>query len=120
MVKATANTNTNPGLPNGKEPCPGPTNGEAPAAPAQESAAREGAKGDMGPRRMPDHVRRHIIMLRDGQAYLPAAYRVVWFREEHPEWAIVTDLIEGGCQAGWATVRASIVTDDGRVIATGM
>jgi hypothetical protein len=69
---------------------------------------------------MPDHVRRHLISLRDGQVYLPSAYRVLWFREDHPDWAIVTDLIEGGHQAGWATVRASVISSDGRVIATGM
>ncbi len=75
---------------------------------------------DTGVRRMPDHVRRRLITLRDGQMYLPSAYRVVWFREDHPDWAIITELIEGGQQAGWATVRASVITDNGRVIATGM
>jgi hypothetical protein len=90
------------------------------AAVESEAASRDTSRPDVGTRRMPDHIRKHVIMLRDGQAYLPSAYRVVWFREEHPDWAIVTDMIEGGYEPGWATVRASIVTSDGRVVATGM
>lgn len=87
---------------------------------ADAKAGQSTAVPDTGVRRMPDHVRRRLITLRDGQWYLPSAYRVVWFREDHPDWSIVTELIEGGHQAGWATVRASVIADDGRVISTGM
>lgn len=87
-------------------------------APDQETAPC----GDSAslPRRMPDDVRKRLIRLRDGKQYLPAAFRVVWFRDDHPDWSIVTDIIEGGYEAGWATVKASILTPDGRIVATGM
>ena len=75
---------------------------------------------EKGIRTMPDQVRKHVITLRDGKHYLPSAFRVLWFRLDHPDWSIITELIEGGFEAGWATVRASVLADDGRVIATGM
>ncbi len=71
-------------------------------------------------RRMPEGIRKHLIRLSSGQQYLPAAFRLVWFRDECPEWGIMTELVEGGHAAGYATVRAVITHLDGRVIATGM
>jgi len=93
------------------EPAPQATCDEA-AAPASETAST--------PRRMPDDVRKHLLRLRDGKLYLPAAFRVVWFRNEHPDWSIVTDTVEGGFEAGWTTVKATILTADGRIVSTGM
>lgn len=72
------------------------------------------------PRRMPDEVRKHLIHLRDGVLYLPSAARVLWFRMEHPDWTILTDLVEGGYHLGYATVRATVLTDRSRPIATGL
>lgn len=71
-----------------------------------------------GRRVMPEHLRRHLIRVTGGQ-YLPAAYRLVWFREECPDWSIITEMIEGGQEAGYATVRATVMNRDGRIIATG-
>jgi hypothetical protein len=69
---------------------------------------------------MPDSLKRHIVTVSSGRPYLPAAYRLVWFREECPDWGISTELVEGGQAAGFATVRAVIFNDEGRVIASGM
>lgn len=75
----------------------------------------EGAK-----RRMPDNLRRYLIKMQGGKMYLPAAYRIVWFRDElGDEWGIRTKLVEGGHEAGFATVHAEILNPDGRVIASG-
>lgn len=76
---------------------------------------------DIGKRRMPDNLRRFMIRMQGGKMYLPAAYRVVWFRDElGDEWGIRTTLIEGGHEAGFATVHSEIVNPEGRVIASGM
>jgi len=73
---------------------------------------------ETGRRRMPEHLRRYLIRLQGGKLYLPAAYRIVWFRDECPDWAIVTELVEGGQNAGYATVKATILDAEGRVIAS--
>jgi hypothetical protein len=36
------------------------------------------------------NVRRYLIRVRGGQQYLPVAARLVWFREDHPDWSIET------------------------------
>jgi hypothetical protein len=68
---------------------------------------------------MPDNLRRFLIRLQGGKYYLPAAYRVVWFRDEFPDWGILTEITEGGQEAGFATVKATIFNAEGRLIATG-
>lgn len=71
------------------------------------------------PRRMPEEVKRHLIRLRDGKLYLPVAARVLWFRDEHPDWSLITEIIEGGYEAGWATLRATVRNAQGDIISTG-
>lgn len=71
-------------------------------------------------RRMPEDVRKHLIRLREGQHYLPVAARVLWFRDEHPDWSLTTEIAEGGYEAGWATVKATVRNAEGRIISTGM
>jgi hypothetical protein len=71
-------------------------------------------------RRMPDYLRRFLLRVQGGRLYLPAAQRLVWFRDECPDWGIETELIEGGQEAGFATVRATVCNPEGRVIASGL
>ena len=52
-----------------------------------------------------------------GKDYLQVAWRLVWFREEHPTWGIETEqvgAIEGAC-----LFKAVIKDESGRVLATG-
>lgn len=73
-------------------------------------------------RRMPEKFHRHLLRVQGGKLYLPAAYRIVWFRDEFPietGWCIRTRIVEGGQEAGFATVQAEIVDPDGRVICSG-
>ncbi len=51
-----------------------------------------------------------------GREYLEVKYRLVWFREEHPDWAIETELLSVTDQSAYA--RATIRDEQGRVIAT--
>lgn len=50
-----------------------------------------------------------------GKPYMNVAYRLVWFREEHPDWGIETQLVEKTDKH--AIVEASIINEQGRVIA---
>lgn len=56
---------------------------------------------------------KHLIDLR-GKTYLPVAPRVVAFREEHPDWAIATTVLDGEPRL----VRATIMDAEGRLVAT--
>lgn len=51
-----------------------------------------------------------------GKDYLQVAYRLVWFREEHPTWSIEADLIK--IENNYALAKATIKNDKGEVIAT--
>lgn len=71
----------------------------------------------MEQRRMPDAIRQHMIRTR-GADYLPVAFRLVWFRDECPDWTIQTELVDGGYQHGYALMRAVVSDASGRVIST--
>jgi len=68
---------------------------------------------------MPDEVRRQLIRMRDGSYYLPVAARLLWFREEHPDWPVVTKIADGGYGAGYVVVQAQVIKPTGEIIATG-
>lgn len=51
-----------------------------------------------------------------GKEYLEVKYRLVWFREDHPDWSIETDLMNVTDVSAYA--KATIRDDSGRIIAT--
>jgi len=57
----------------------------------------------------------HMIDLK-GKKYLQVMWRLVWFREEHPDWSISTELISSNETA--ALFKATIIDDTGSVLAT--
>lgn len=65
--------------------------------------------------RTPKGTELPLLNLR-GRDYLEVKYRLVWFREEHPDWSIETQF--SGITETSATARAVIRDSDGRVIAT--
>jgi hypothetical protein len=81
---------------------------------------RESTEMESGKRRMPDNLRRFLLKVQGGKYYLPAAYRIVWFRDECPDWGVETKLLEGGQEAGFATVQAKIYNGEGRLISSGI
>jgi hypothetical protein len=82
--------------------------------------SRETPELDSSKRRMPDNLRKYLLKVQGGKFYLPAAYRIVWFRDECPDWGVETILLEGGTEAGFATVQAKIYNGEGRLIASGI
>jgi hypothetical protein len=57
-----------------------------------------------------------IISLK-GKPYLQVAHRIVWFREEHPDWSINTDL-NINMEKFYCIATATILDNNQRVIAT--
>jgi len=51
-----------------------------------------------------------------GRDYLEVKYRLVWFREEHPQWSIETEFLNVDERS--ALARAVVKDESGRVIAT--
>jgi hypothetical protein len=55
-----------------------------------------------------------------GKKDLPARRRVQWFRGDHPDWTITTSIVELDWQDGHAVIRADVLNQEGRLIASGM
>lgn len=60
----------------------------------------------------------HMMSLK-GKQYLPVNARVAWFREEHPDWTILTSFVPELSGSDYATFRCDIMETTGRIIATG-
>ena len=58
----------------------------------------------------------HMITVK-GKKYLRVMWRLVWFREEHPDWTILTEVI--GQANGFCMFKASVLDETGRVLSTG-
>ena len=58
----------------------------------------------------------HFINLK-GKQYLPVAPRIAWFREEHPDWTIMTYAVPELSGADYVTFAAEIQDATGRLIA---
>lgn len=68
---------------------------------------------------MPFNVKKHLIRVQGGREYLPVAYRLVWFREEHPDWGIDTRPVSLESEKGLAVFQASIYNSEGRLMSSG-
>ncbi len=51
-----------------------------------------------------------------GKQYLEVKYRLVWFREDHPDWAIETEMMAVNDHSAYA--KAAVRDETGRTIAT--
>lgn len=51
-----------------------------------------------------------------GKDYLEVKYRIAWFREEHPDWTIETEIVQSSDKA--ALFKAYIKDPSGRTLAT--
>jgi hypothetical protein len=59
-----------------------------------------------------------IIKLR-GQDYLEVKWRLVWFREKHPEGGIATQIVSVNEETGLVLAKATITNKEGSILATG-
>jgi hypothetical protein len=56
------------------------------------------------------------IMSLKGKDYLEVKYRLVWFREDKPNWAIVTEIVK--LEESYAIAKAQVLDQEGHVVAT--
>lgn len=54
----------------------------------------------------------HMMKLK-GKDYLQVMWRLVWFREEHPDWGINTELVSHNEETKTAVFRATIFDENG-------
>ncbi len=52
-----------------------------------------------------------------GKPYLQVQHRIIWFREEHPDWTILTEIVSTNEKETRA--KAIIQTPEGRTVSTG-
>ena len=65
------------------------------------------------------NVKRYLIKVQGGRYYLPVSARLVWFRDEHPDWRVETEPLELDVERGIAIFRARVMDEQGNVLATG-
>lgn len=63
--------------------------------------------------------KKHTIKVQGGRQYLPVSARLVWFREEHPDWGIITEPLEINHEKQYAVFKATIFNAEGKVMAMG-
>lgn len=60
----------------------------------------------------------HLIALK-GKPYLEVKWRLVWFRNENPDWGIQTTPVKIDLENKYAIFKATITDQNGRIIAEG-
>lgn len=64
-------------------------------------------------------VKKHLIRVQGGREYLPVAARLVWFREEHPDWGIETRPVELNIEKGYAIFETFVYNHEGKLMSKG-
>lgn len=62
--------------------------------------------------------KRHMMRVQGGKEYLPVSARLIWFREEHPDWGIMTESVEINLEKQYAIFKAVIMDENGKTMAT--
>lgn len=62
--------------------------------------------------------KRHVIKVQGNREYLPVSARLIWFRQDHPDWGIVTSPVEINMEKQYAIFSASIFNAEGKLMAT--
>ena len=60
----------------------------------------------------------HLMNLK-GKAYLEVKWRLVWFRQEHPDWSIRTQIVDLNLEQKYAVFKAIISNENGVIVAEG-
>lgn len=63
---------------------------------------------------------KHTIKVQGNREYLPVAARIVWFRQDYPEWSIITEPVEIDHEQEFAVFRCTISNEQGRAITTAL
>jgi hypothetical protein len=65
-------------------------------------------------------LKRTRIKVQGGKMYIPVSTRITMMREDHPNWGIITEIVEINheAQSPYAIFRATIFNEEGRALAT--
>ena len=66
-------------------------------------------------KKMPDEIKARMMKV-TGKDYLPALVRIMWFRDDHPDWRIITEIVNNDDEK--ALVKASIYNSEGILVST--
>lgn len=64
------------------------------------------------------NVTPYLIKVQGNRDYLPVSARILWFRQEHPDWSIETEFVEINHEKQYAICRTRICDGDGKLMAT--
>lgn len=70
-------------------------------------------------RRLPEKVRKLLIKVQGGRDYLTVAGRLLWLREEHPDWGIETNPVVADIEKGVFIFHAVLRDGEGKIISSG-
>ncbi|MDR3710185.1 MAG: hypothetical protein P4L33_17965 [Capsulimonadaceae bacterium] len=62
---------------------------------------------------------KHLIKLLGNRQYLPVSARLIWFREQHPDWGIDTSPLVLDVEKQVAVFEARVYNEAGRLMAKG-
>ena len=63
--------------------------------------------------------KKYLIKVNGGKQYLPVSARLLWMREEHPDWGITTELLQLDVERQFAVFHATVTDNTGRQIGSG-
>ena len=63
--------------------------------------------------------KKYLIKVQGNRQYLPVSARMIWFREEHPDWGVETHAIAIDIEKQYAIFEATIYNAEGKLMAKG-
>ncbi len=63
--------------------------------------------------------KKYLIKVNGGKQYLPVSARLIWFREQHPDWGIETRASVIDIEKQYAVFEAIVYNGDGKLMAKG-
>jgi len=64
-------------------------------------------------------IKKHLIKVDNNRFYLPVSSRLVWFRQDHPDWGIETKPITIDLENKVAIFEATVYDSSGKLMAKG-
>jgi len=63
--------------------------------------------------------KKYLIKVQGNRQYLPVSARLVWFREQHPDWGIETRALVLDLEKQVAVFEATVMNSDGKLMGKG-
>ena len=63
---------------------------------------------------------KYLIKVQGNKMYLPVSARLLWFRQEHPDWGVETQILNFDAEKQYAICKSTIKDETGRIIGEGI